>query len=180
MHQIIDINNFSIRQIHISDLDLLQQVSKRTFFEAFSATNAEENINAYMSKAFSSDQLATEINNQYSEFHLAELNNDPVGYLKLNFAEAQTELQDDDALEIERIYVVQEFQGKKIGQLLFEHAVARAREQNADYVWLGVWEQNYNAINFYTKNGFAEFDKHVFKLGTEEQTDIMMKLKLHA
>ena len=35
------------------------------------------------------------------------------------------------------------------------------------------------AINFYKKNGFVEFDKHVFKLGNDEQTDIMMKLKLN-
>ena len=54
-----------------------------------------------------------------------------------------------------------------------------ARQKNADYVWLGVWEENPRAINFYKKNGFVEFNKHVFKLGNDEQTDIMMKLKLN-
>jgi ribosomal protein S18 acetylase RimI-like enzyme len=54
----------------------------------------------------------------------------------------------------------------------------RAKKTNADYIWLGVWEENTKAINFYTKNGFAGFDKHIFKLGDDEQTDIMMKLQL--
>ena len=54
-----------------------------------------------------------------------------------------------------------------------------AKDKKSDYVWLGVWEENPRAISFYKKNGFEEFDKHIFKLGNDEQTDIMMKLKLN-
>jgi ribosomal protein S18 acetylase RimI-like enzyme len=50
-----------------------------------------------------------------------------------------------------------------------------SQEVSAKYVWLGVWEENSRAINFYKKNGFIEFDKHIFKLGDAEQTDIMMR-----
>jgi len=73
---------------------------------------------------------------------------------------------------------LKEYQGKKIGQLLFEQAGHIARQKNAGYLWLGVWEETPKAISFYKKNGFVEFDIHVFKLGDDEQTDIMMKLKL--
>ncbi len=98
--------------------------------------------------------------------------------MKLNFGQSQTELKDDKAIEIERIYVLKEFHGNKVGQILYDKAIEVARQKNADYVWLGVWEENPRAINFYKKNGFVEFDKHIFKLGEDEQTDIMMKLKL--
>jgi ribosomal protein S18 acetylase RimI-like enzyme len=50
-----------------------------------------------------------------------------------------------------------------------------AKALHSAYVWLGVWEKNARAIRFYEKNGFVAFDKHLFKLGDEEQTDIMMK-----
>ena len=50
-----------------------------------------------------------------------------------------------------------------------------AKDKQVDYVWLGVWEKNPRAIRFYQKNGFVEFDQHIFKLGSDEQTDIMMK-----
>ncbi|MBP7822091.1 MAG: GNAT family N-acetyltransferase, partial [Saprospiraceae bacterium] len=102
-----------------------------------------------------------------------------IGYLKLNFGSSQTELQDEKALEIERIYVSKEYHGKSVGQLLYDMAIQIAKQKNADYVWLGVWEENPRAINFYKKNGFVAFDKHIFKLGDDEQTDIMMKLKLN-
>ncbi|RYY96378.1 MAG: GNAT family N-acetyltransferase, partial [Chitinophagaceae bacterium] len=57
-------------------------------------------------------------------------------------------------------------------------ALAVAQERGASCLWLGVWEENGRAIGFYRKNGFAAFGSHVFRLGTDEQTDILMKLPL--
>ena len=75
---------------------------------------------------------------------------------------SQTEKQSTNSLEIERIYVIKEFHGKNIGQLLCDKAIEVATQKGAEYVWLGVWEENPRAINFYKKNGFVEFDKHIF------------------
>lgn len=132
----------------------------------------------YLDEDFSLEKLTAEINNKNSEFYFAILDNNAMGYLKINFGPSQTELKDDKALEIERIYVLKEFHGKNIGQLLYDKAIQISRQKKADYIWLGVWEENPRAINFYKKNGFMEFDRHIFKLGNDEQTDIMMKLKL--
>ena len=98
--------------------------------------------------------------------------------LKRNFGHSQTELNDNEALEIERIYVLKDFQGKKIGQKLYEKAVEVAKQNKVKYIWLGVWEKNQKAIDFYEKNGFVPFDKHIFVLGDDEQTDIMMEMEL--
>lgn len=94
------------------------------------------------------------------------------------FSESQTELKDSKSFEIERIYVLKEYQGKDVGQLLYQKALAIAKQSNVEYIWLGVWEKNVRAINFYKKNGFVTFDTHIFKLGDEQQTDFMMKLQL--
>lgn len=131
-----------------------------------------------MDERFSAEKLSAEFKNKNSEFYFAILDQNPIGYLKINFGPSQTELKENKAIEIERIYVLKEFHGKKVGQLLCDKAIQISRRQNADYVWLGVWEKNPRAINFYKKNGFIEFDKHIFKLGDDEQTDIMMKLNL--
>src|SRR5690606_2609409 len=92
---------------------------------------------------------------------------------------AKWRFKGDKGLEIERIYVLKDFHGKKVGQLLYDKAIEVAKEKKSDYIWLGVWEENPRAINFYKKNGFVEFDKHIFKLGNDEQLDIMMTLKLN-
>ncbi|WP_337965675.1 GNAT family N-acetyltransferase [uncultured Flavobacterium sp.] len=167
-----------IKRVTIQEIDQLKEIGRKTFQETFSESNDEENMTKYLDEKFSSNKLTEELNNKDSEFYFATLENNVIGYLKVNFGESQTELQDDKALEIERIYVSKEFHGKKVGQILYEKAIQIAKNKNVDYVWLGVWEENHRALSFYKKNGFVEFDKHIFKLGNDEQTDIMMKLKL--
>jgi len=169
------IETIAINRVTLSDLDQLQKIGRQTFIETFSADNTDENMNQYLEQGFSSEKLTAELNNEGSEFYFAELGGKVIGYLKLNVGQSQTEIKDDEALEIERIYVLQEYHGKKVGQVLYEKAIQVSRQKGAQYVWLGVWEENPRAIGFYKKNGFTEFDKHVFKLGDEEQTDIMMK-----
>jgi ribosomal protein S18 acetylase RimI-like enzyme len=170
--------NIEIKKVTLSDIDQLQRIGRQTFQETFSESNSEENMKNYLEEGFSNEKLTAELNDKNSEFYFATDDKEVIGYLKINFGESQTELKDSKALEIERIYVSKEFHGKSIGQLLYDKAILMAKLKNVDYVWLGVWEENPRAISFYKKNGFVEFDKHIFKLGNDEQTDIMMKLKL--
>jgi diamine N-acetyltransferase len=168
----------NIKRIALNDIEQLQKIGRQTFYETFSELNTEENMNRYLEEGFSIEKLTIELNNKDSEFYFAEFEGKVIGYLKLNFGPSQTELKDEGALEIERIYVLKEFHGKKVGQVLYEKSIEIAKQKGVEYVWLGVWEENPRAINFYKKNGFMEFDKHTFKLGNDEQTDIMMKLHL--
>ncbi|HRG18224.1 MAG TPA: GNAT family N-acetyltransferase [Flavobacterium lutivivi] len=169
-----------IKKVTLDDIDQLQKIGRQTFYETFSTGNTEENMTKYLNEGFSIDKLTTELNDMNAEFYFATHNDNVIGYLKLNFGQSQTELQDDKGLEIERIYVLKYFHGKSVGQILYDKAIEVAKLKNSDFVWLGVWEENPRAINFYKKNGFVEFDKHIFKLGNDEQTDIMMKLKLNS
>lgn len=170
--------NIDIQKVTLENIDQLQKIGRQTFFETFSSGNTEANMKKYLEEEFSITKLTTELNDKNAEFYFATHEDKVIGYLKLNFGQSQTELQDEKAIEIERIYVLKDYQGKSVGQILYDKAIQIARKKCAEYVWLGVWEENSRAINFYKKNGFVEFDKHVFKLGNDEQTDIMMKLKL--
>lgn len=167
-----------IKKAGINDISQLQVIGRQTFAETLSSGNSEENMRQYLEESFSIEKLTAELSDENAEFYFALINSRVVGYLKLNFGASQTELKDHKAVEIERIYVLHEFHGKKVGQALYETALQISRQKKAEYVWLGVWEENPRAIHFYKKNGFVEFDKHIFKLGDDEQTDIMMKLQL--
>jgi ribosomal protein S18 acetylase RimI-like enzyme len=159
----------------LAEVKELQALSKQTFFETFSSQNTKENMQAFLDKEFAEEKLKLEISNPDSEFYFAQMNNSLIGYLKINFGNAQTELKESRGVEIERIYVLNEFLGKQAGQMLFEKALEIAKEKKMDYLWLGVWEKNPRAIRFYEKNGFVRFATHPFKVGEDEQTDIMMK-----
>jgi ribosomal protein S18 acetylase RimI-like enzyme len=167
-----------IRKISLSDLNLLQSVGRQTFFETFADTNSESDMKKYLDENFSIEKLSNEINTSESEFYFASVGEQVIGYLKVNFGSAQTELKDQNTVELERIYVLKEFQGKLVGQILYDVALNLAKSAKAEFIWLGVWEKNHRALRFYAKNGFAEFNRHIFKLGDDLQTDIMMRLKL--
>lgn len=171
-------NTIEIKKISLEEITQLQEIGRQTFKETFSESNSEENMKNYLEEGFSDEKLTAELIDENSEFYFAIFEKKVIGYLKINFGASQTELKDNNALEIERIYVSKEFHGKSVGQLLYTKAIEIATQKKSEYVWLGVWEENQRAIHFYKKNGFIEFDKHIFKLGNDEQTDIMMKLKL--
>ena len=171
-------NSYSIRKISLADLESLIIISKKTFSETFANDNSEENLTEYLEKAFNEAQLTSELQDKNSEFYFVEDHDEVLAYLKVNTNQGQTEKVLERALEIERIYVNREFQGRKIGQLLLSNAISLANEQHLKQIWLGVWEYNPKAIKFYERNGFQEFDKHIFKLGDDEQTDILMRLTL--
>jgi diamine N-acetyltransferase len=167
-----------IKKVSSSDIADLQSVSRKTFFETFSEENTESDMKKYLDDSFSIEKLTTELKNPESVFYFAINNNSITGYLKINFGQAQTEMKGQNSIEIERIYVLKEYQGRKVGQLLYDTALMMAKKAKAQYVWLGVWEKNSRALIFYRKNGFTEFDRHIFRLGDDEQTDIMMKLEI--
>lgn len=171
-------NSIEIEQITHIQIKQLQELGRQTFAETFSSGNSVDNLNQYLDTGFSIDKLKTELDDKNSFFYFAIIDGEKAGYLKIKLGKSQTEIREERGIEIERIYVLKEFYGKKVGQVLFEKAMEIAREKGVDYVWLGVWEENMRAIKFYKKNGFKEFDKHIFKLGNEEQTDLMMKLEL--
>lgn len=170
--------HIEVKRVVPKDINLLQDISRRTFVETFSESNTDENMSQYINESLSIPKLISELENESSEFYFAVQDDVVIGYLKLNSAHSQTELKDSKAIEIERIYVLGAYHGKNVGKLLYNKAIEVAQHNDAEYIWLGVWEKNLRAMNFYKKNGFVEFDKHIFKLGDDEQTDIMMRKTL--
>lgn len=167
---------FVIEKVNESEVEELQSISRQTFYETYCTMNTKENMDKYLNENLSISTLEKELKNPNSEFYIIKDLDKNIGYLKLNMGPAQTDIKDASALEIERIYVIKEYQGKKAGQQLYEKTIQVAKEKMLKYIWLGVWQENSKAIQFYVKNGFEIFDQHFFKLGDEEQTDFLMRL----
>ncbi len=172
------IETLQITKITASDLHELENIGRQTFIESYGDRNTAENMESYLSENFNTHRLKSQLADPDSEFYFAILNERVVGYLKLNFGKAQTEKKYPNSVEIERIYVLKEFHGKKIGQLFCNKAFQLGQQYKLSYIWLGVWAENHKAISFYKKYGFTDFDTHTFKFGNDEQQDIIMKLEL--
>jgi ribosomal protein S18 acetylase RimI-like enzyme len=168
----------TFRLVCPSETQELLALSRKTFYDAFQHVNNPDDFEAYTATAFTYDKMLNEVSNPHSAFYFAVAGDEKVGYIKLNYSSAQTEFQDPEAVEVERIYVLASHQGKKIGNQLLAFAINKAIEDKLKYIWLGVWEHNSNAIRFYEREGFTAFSKHSFVLGNDVQTDILMKKML--
>jgi ribosomal protein S18 acetylase RimI-like enzyme len=168
----------TIRKVCLSDIDTLLVLSLKTFYDAFEHLNNPDDFEAYTSKAFTREQLLSEIENPDSEYYFAMLDDEAVGYIKLNYRDAQAEFQEPDAVEVSRIYVLADQQGKKIGNQLLDFAIDKAISDKMTYIWLGVWEHNHAAMRFYERNGFVKIGSHQFVVASDVQTDFLVKREL--
>ena len=113
-----------------------------------------------------------------SEFHLLYQDGLLVGYFKINIHQAQTDIKDSDGMELERIYVLSEFQGNGHGRYMIQAAKEHARCKHKSYLWLGVWKKNKDAVRFYQENGFRIFGEHPYYIGNDRQMDWLMRYDL--
>lgn len=162
----------------LADLDNLVEISRRTFEEAFEKDNDPEDFKSYIDKAFEKSNIASELKNSSSSFYFVYKEGHLTGYFKLNVENAQTDIKSEESIELERIYVLQQFQGQRIGEHILQEAVKLASQLKKKYMWLGVWKKNTDAIRFYQKHGFVKFGTHPYYIGKDEQTDWLMRYDL--
>lgn len=169
---------FEIKRATVQDVHSIQTIGRETFYETFHENNDEYTMQHYLQQAFSQEKLLVEIKNQQSIFKLLYVDKQLAGYLKVNEGNAQTDTIADNALEVERIYLLRAFQNKGLGKVLMNEAILIARQLRKSSIWLGVWEKNENAIAFYEKQGFVKTSTHTFMFGEEAQQDYIMVKKL--
>lgn len=168
----------SIRYAGTADAELIADLSRATFYETFAPLNSPANMDKFMAEQFSHAKLATEVSDPANIFLLAFTDDAPVGYAKMREGEKYPEFKGRPSVEIARIYAATSSIGKGVGSALMQKCIDHAKDAKKDIIWLGVWEQNQRAIDFYTKWGFSKFDTHLFMLGDDPQTDWLMKKEL--
>ena len=167
-----------LQKVEVSDIDTLLKLSRETFFTAFYHLNNPDDMEAYAAKAFTIQRLEEELNTPGSTFYFALLNQEITGFIKLNTGTAQNEFKDQYSIEVERLYVLAQHQGKQIGQQMLNFAFDIAKKGNYNFVWLGVWEHNQKAIRLYERQGFTLCGSHKFMLGNDPQTDLLLRKDL--
>ncbi len=162
-----------IRRANIGDARLLSQLSSDTFFDTFNGTCGEDDMQLFIQQHFNEDQLKQELKDENDFYFIAFRNENAIGYMRLKEDVSDVEIIAKHlAVELKRIYVLKEFHSKKIGASLMNFAIDFASENDYEILWLGVWEHNETAKNFYRKFGFEDSGKtHPFPIGNTPQTD---------
>jgi ribosomal protein S18 acetylase RimI-like enzyme len=167
-----------IREATVADAKLIADISHQTFYESFAAYNRKEDMDKFLNQQFTKGKLIMEVGARENTFLLAYHGNDIAGYVKIRDERVPLSLGNGSALEVARIYAVSNQIGKGVGSLLMQACIDIAGQRNKEWLWLGVWEKNQRAIDFYTKWGFEKFDETDFLLGDDIQRDWLMKKRI--
>lgn len=169
---------YRIRPITVDDIPALQEISRETFKKTFDPYTAPDDMVRFLKEDYETAKMRSEIDNPNSRFFFLVVSDQVAGYLKVNVGDAQTEAIKDNALEVERIYLRQQFQHQGLGLILIKYAEKIARREAKDYMWLGVYEHNKVAQKFYARDGFKRVGQHVFQVGSDPQIDFLLAKKL--
>ena len=167
-----------VRRARAEDAALLAELGARTFEETFAADNRPEDMSAYLVSSFGQAQLAAELADPQSLFLIAEIQEVAAGYAKLRAGVAPERVTSKKPIELERLYVSLEWLGRGVGAALMRVCIAEAVQKGYRTIWLGVWQNNHRARTFYRKWNFREVGEHIFQLGDDPQTDILMERSL--
>ncbi|OQY91120.1 MAG: hypothetical protein B6D38_00555 [Anaerolineae bacterium UTCFX1] len=167
-----------IRYGTTDDANILAEFGAETFSDTFGADNTPENIRLFLARTYSPEIQLQELSNPSTIFLIVEIDDKIAGYAKLTLGNRDDSIHGTKVVEIERIYVAKEHIGKGIGKSLMQASIQEAKQRGSESLWLGVWEKNPRAIEFYKKRGFKEIGTHVFMLGDDPQRDYIMELRL--
>lgn len=169
---------YKIRRANFDDAALLAELGRSTFNETFAEFNKPEDLAAYYAEAFGVEKQATELADTNLTFFIAEVEERAAGYAKLQRGDAPSCVKGEKPCELARLYISKEWFGRGVGEALMQACVNEARETGHKTLWLGVWEKNERAKAFYRKWGFRETGSHIFMLGSDVQTDLLLERDL--
>jgi diamine N-acetyltransferase len=169
--------NLKIRKAVLEDAAILAEIGLQSFNEAFADNpkNHPDDMKIYTDEAFSVESVRKELADQDAIFFVAELENEIAGYAKLQQNSREECVTGENPLELNRLYALDRHIGKGIGKALMLECLEFAETNKHDIFWLGVWEFNFRAQEFYKKFGFEKCGEHVFQLGNDPQIDWIMQ-----
>lgn len=170
-----------IRQVTEADIDTLVHMARTTFADTFNANTAPADMQAFLATAYAPEQLLSELRTPGTTFWFVTIDDVPAGYMKLNVDAAVTaDVLAQNALELERIYILPAYKRHGLGSLLYAHALQLAQTLGKTKIALGVWEHNEPAKNFYQRRGFNKVGEHAFVVGDDPQHDWLMEADVQA
>jgi diamine N-acetyltransferase len=167
-----------VREATVADLHALHALAVQVFTVTFENTTSPEDFKTFMNDTYTLEKMEAEFSDVGAIYFVAEEDGALAGYARVRESDEVDYLLGNNHLELQRLYADVAWQGKGVAKLLMDACEQVALDRGKDWIWLGVWEHNYKAQRFYQKHGYERFGDHVFMMGTDKQTDWLMRKRV--
>lgn len=168
----------SIRKATVDDARLISALATVSFYEAYFEQDEPHDMADYLNENFTSEKVAADISSPKNSFFIAFRRGKAVGYAKMKDGEPHESLANENAVELQRIYLVERVWGTGIGEILLKYCIDKAVSMGREVLWLGVWEENKRGLSFYAKHGFERVGTLTFPYGDSVGINAVMQIEL--
>lgn len=166
--------SLTLRTATVDDAPALSELAAASFIATFGPDNPPEAIDEYVAEALSVEVIEGQIADTNSTWIVAEDADGAAGFAHVKTGTAPREVSGDRPMQLSRLYARPDRIGKGVGAALMQDCVDRAAAVGCDALWLGVWEHNERALAFYRRWGMEPVGSMIFRLGDDDQTDLVL------
>lgn len=157
----------SIERVAEVDLPRIRDLAERIWRTSYAGLLSVEQIEYMLGWMYSIERLAQDLRSGVA-FDWPVIDGKPVGFMATSIeadGPAVAAGSTGPALQLHKLYVLPEWQGRGIGSRLLEHAVQAAMTASCRCVRLRVNKGNHRAIACYRRNGFVQEASVVTDIG---------------
>lgn len=144
------------------DYNSIVSIGKLSVAESHKGSCSAEVMNEFLERDYDSATIKEELNDINNIYYIINYNDKPVGFSKITLNAKHANIVADNVTKLDRIYLLKEFHGLKLGLELLNFNIELSRNNNQSGIWLYTWIGNNRAINFYLKAGFTIIGSHKF------------------
>lgn len=164
------------RDATVEDAAVLDRIFNSSFCDTFAHLYRPEDLDTFLS-GFGVAEWQAQLRDVAYAVRIAEIDGQPVGYLKLGPLKLPVET-DRRAILLDQLYVLTGQHGTGIAQRLMDWGIGEAARRGAEEMYLTVFIDNHRARRFYERYGFAPVGRYAFMVGNHADEDIIMRKSL--
>lgn len=156
-----------ITKANLEDIYLISDVGQISFVESHGISGPDKDIQQYIGQAFSLEAITKELNDKKNNYYLIYYNDRIAGYSNIIYNAVNPKIESPNVTKLDRLYILKEFHGLKLGTALFEFNIQLSKENKQIGLWLYVWTGNKPALSFYKKAGMEIIANTSFKISED-------------
>ena len=166
-----ELSEITIRIAEPVDAELLVDLGRSSFYDAFAEETAPEDMAEHLRRTFKIEDITEQLKNDQSLFIIIEIGSVAAGYAYLHPGNPPDCVKTPNPVQLNRFYLRKDYYGRNVGNTLMKACLDFARSRGFQSVWLSTWEFNHRASAFYKKWKFEIAGRAKFTVGSDIQND---------
>lgn len=162
-----DTTQITIRAATAQDALSIGVLGIQVFLDTYATEGIRDSIAQEALDSFLPENISKIIATPETLIMVAQINHHLVGCAQIALRTAHDLIADQDAAELQRLYIQERFTGRGVGYKLLQNAEQHARLGGASLLWATVWIGNDRALRFYPRQGYEHLGSPLYRFQNE-------------